>query len=85
MSTVTNPSTVPAAEPSSSTTPDEPVVYTIEETARLLRLSLGGTYALARSGGIPARKLGGRWVVPKHRFHAWLAAENGDEEAVPAR
>ncbi|MFI5488895.1 hypothetical protein [Micromonospora echinaurantiaca] len=21
---------------------------------------------------IPARKLGGRWVIPKKRFHAWL-------------
>jgi excisionase family DNA binding protein len=47
-------------------------VYTVKEVSRLLRLSLGGTYALIRSGEIPAKKLGGRWVVPKRRFAAWL-------------
>jgi excisionase family DNA binding protein len=47
-------------------------VYTVAEVAELLSLSLGSTYAMVRSGDIPARKLGGRWVVPKRRFHAWL-------------
>jgi excisionase family DNA binding protein len=47
-------------------------VYTVKEVSQYLRLSLGGTYALIRSGEIPAKKLGGRWVIPKRRFTAWL-------------
>ena len=57
---------------------DESGVYTVKEVSRYLRLSLGGTYALIRSGEIPARKLGGRWVVPKRRFAAWLDACAGE-------
>lgn len=61
--------------------PDSPVaiapsgdsgVYTVKEVSQCLRLSLGGTYALIRSGEIPAKRLGGRWVIPKRRFVAWL-------------
>lgn len=47
-------------------------VYTVKEVAHLLSLSLGSTYALVRQGEIPALKMGGRWIVPKKRFHAWL-------------
>lgn len=48
------------------------LVYSVAEVAQLLNLALGGTYALVRSGDIPARKLGGRWVIPKQAFHEWL-------------
>lgn len=47
-------------------------VYTVKEVAHMLSLSLGGTYALVRDGTIPSLKMGGRWVIPKRRFHAWL-------------
>lgn len=47
-------------------------VYTVKEISKLLGLTLNPTYALVRAGTIPAVKLGGRWVVPKDRFHAWL-------------
>lgn len=47
-------------------------VYTVEEVAHLLSLSRGSTYTLVRTGQIPALKLGGRWVIPKRRLHAWL-------------
>ena len=50
----------------------ERAVYTVQEVAHLLGLALGGTYTLIREGTIPAIKVGGRWVVPKKRFHAWL-------------
>ena len=53
-------------------------VYTVKEVAELLSLSLGGTYQLVRDGTIPALKLGGRWVVPKKRFHAWLEGLTDD-------
>src|SRR3954454_21850856 len=47
-------------------------VYTVREVAHLLSLSLGATYALVRTGGIPARRLGSRWVIPRARFEQWL-------------
>ncbi|MFG1891803.1 helix-turn-helix domain-containing protein [Micromonospora sp. NPDC049051] len=47
-------------------------VYTVAETAHILSLSLGSTYALVRPGEIPAIKLGGRWLIPKRRLHQWL-------------
>jgi excisionase family DNA binding protein len=49
--------------------------YNVLEVAALLGLSPGSTYALVRSGGIPARRVGGRWIVPKRRFHRWLDDE----------
>jgi excisionase family DNA binding protein len=60
------------------TSPNAAAVYTVPQVAQLLSLSLGGTYALVRSGAIPARKIGARWVIPKGRFHAWL--DSVDEE-----
>ncbi len=50
------------------------VAYTVREVALLLGLSRGSTYALVREGRIPALRMGGRWIVPKRRFHAWLDA-----------
>jgi hypothetical protein len=45
--------------PRSNTGADEDrAVYTVREVAHLLSLSLGVTYALVRSGEIPARRLG---------------------------
>jgi excisionase family DNA binding protein len=46
--------------------------YTVLEAAALLGLSPGSTYSLVRAGVIPARRVGGRWIVPKRRFHRWL-------------
>jgi excisionase family DNA binding protein len=48
------------------------ITYTVAEVAHMLSLNLGGTYRMIRSGDIPARKLGGRWVVPRRAFHDWL-------------
>ena len=56
-------------------------VYTVKEVSQYLRISLGGTYALVRSGEIPAIKLGGRWVIPQRRFAAWL--DSCTQEAAP--
>jgi excisionase family DNA binding protein len=47
-------------------------VYTVAEVAEMLSLSTGSTYNLVRKGEIPAKKMGGRWVIPKRRFEAWL-------------
>lgn len=51
---------------------DDLGVYTAAETAYLLSLTLGATYALLRSGDIPACKVGGQWLIPKERLHAWV-------------
>jgi excisionase family DNA binding protein len=50
----------------------EPEVYTAREVARMLRLNIGGTYSLIQKGLIPAIRMGGRWLIPKRRFHDWL-------------
>jgi excisionase family DNA binding protein len=47
-------------------------VYTAREVARMLRLNIGGTYTLIQQGVIPAIRMGGRWLIPKRRFHEWL-------------
>jgi excisionase family DNA binding protein len=39
-------------------------VYTVRETAKILRLGLTRTYDNIVKGRIPAIKLGGRWLVP---------------------
>lgn len=64
-------------------TPDkqlaERAVYTVVEVARLLSLSRGTAYVLVRDGTIPALRLGGRWVIPRARFHAWLDSLTDDK------
>ena len=64
-------------------------VYTVKEVSSLLRLSLASTYALVRDGTIPSKRMGGRWVIPKQRFHAWLDSEepvgDNDRPAVNGR
>jgi len=46
--------------------------YTVPEVAALLGMSRANTYALLASGEIPARRLGSRWIIPRHRFAQWL-------------
>jgi excisionase family DNA binding protein len=58
------------------------LVYTVQEVADMLGLGLGGTYTLSRESTIPALKMGGRWVVPKNPFHAWLDGVDGQADDV---
>ncbi|OJF15543.1 hypothetical protein BG844_04085 [Couchioplanes caeruleus subsp. caeruleus] len=58
--------------------PRPAATYTVKEVAKLLRLSLGGTYQAIRAGEIPAKRIRGRWIVPVTRFHAWLDAQDDD-------
>ena len=53
---------------------DDRAVYTVRQVAWLLSLSLGTTYELLRTGEIPATRLGNRWIIPRERFHTWLAS-----------
>ncbi|WP_063763791.1 helix-turn-helix domain-containing protein [Actinoplanes subtropicus] len=63
------------------------LTYTVAEVAQMLSLNLGGTYRMVRSGDIPSRKLGGRWVIPRRAFHDWLnsCTEVTPEEAAANR
>ncbi|WP_018255158.1 helix-turn-helix domain-containing protein [Salinispora mooreana] len=69
-----NPTTTTGAGGTSTGQPAPVVsaVYTVAETAEILRLSPGSTYTLLRSGEIPAKKVGGKWLIPKGRLHQWL-------------
>lgn len=58
------------------------LTYTVNEVADLLGLGLGSTYTAIRSGEIPARKLGARWVIPKAAFHAWLDSASFEHKEV---
>jgi excisionase family DNA binding protein len=51
---------------------DDRAVYTVRQVAWLLSMSQGTVYELLRTGGIPATRLGSRWIIPRARFHSWL-------------
>jgi excisionase family DNA binding protein len=52
----------------------EPRFFTLEQTALYLNVSKPQVYALARSGELPAVKIGGRgiWRVDRHKLDQWL-------------
>ena len=52
-------------------------VYTVAETAKILRLGLTKTYENIISGRIPAIKLGGRWLVPHEALIRLLQGAGG--------
>jgi excisionase family DNA binding protein len=66
-------------DPASGQQLAERAVYTVPEVAQLLSLSRGTAYALVRDGTIPALRLGGRWVIPRARLHAWLDSLAGEQ------
>ncbi|WP_016699320.1 helix-turn-helix domain-containing protein [Actinoalloteichus spitiensis] len=49
--------------------------YSVSEVARLLGIGRSLAYHQVRTGVIPARQLGDRWVISKARFHKWLDEE----------
>lgn len=51
---------------------DEPLVYTVEQTAAKLQVSKSKAYELARCGEIPSVKIGGRVMIPRQRLEEWL-------------
>ena len=59
----------------------EEAVLTVQEASRLLRVSPNTGYDYIARGLIPHLRLGGRIVIPRARFEAWLA---GAEVEAPA-
>ncbi len=52
-----------------------PDVLTLKEAAAWLRLSERSLYELARMRRVPAAQIGGKWLFPRARLEAWLAAQ----------
>lgn len=53
----------------------ERLVFTVEETARILGISRGTAYLLANTGGIPAIRIGQRrLVVPRKALDDFLSS-----------
>jgi excisionase family DNA binding protein len=69
------------SDPEGDEVPPTRVTYTVTEVATLLGISRANTYVLLKSGEIPARRLGSRWIVPRHRFHDWLDTQCLDSPA----
>jgi excisionase family DNA binding protein len=51
------------------------VTYTVPEIAALLGISRATAYALLRTGDIPARRIGSRWIIACRRFDLWLQGD----------
>jgi excisionase family DNA binding protein len=47
---------------------------TVEETARLLRLTISGVLRLRDREHLPAYKVGNRWLFNRHEVALWLSA-----------
>lgn len=50
----------------------EPLLISLEETARLLRISRGKAYAMAATGDLPVVRMGRSVRVRRDRLEAWL-------------
>jgi excisionase family DNA binding protein len=58
----------------SEATAPRPRVYTVEETARLLRIGRSAAYEAVRRGQIPALRLGRKLRVPRTALEQMLCA-----------
>ena len=60
-------------------TNDLPLVMTIEEASKYLRIPLSSLYKLAQDGKIPCQKVGRHWRFRKEAIDRWLdKTSNGD-------
>jgi len=51
---------------------DFPLVMTIEEASRYLRIPLSTLYKLAQDGKVPCQKVGRHWRFRKETIDQWL-------------
>jgi excisionase family DNA binding protein len=54
---------------------DGRLVMTLEEVAKVLRISRSSAYMAARTGDLPVRRVGRRILVPVPMLRAWLGYE----------
>ncbi len=55
----------------------DPMLLTVSEAAKLLRISRGLAYELVRQERIPFIRLGRRILVPRQGLEVWIAQEAG--------
>jgi excisionase family DNA binding protein len=60
------------------TAPVHRLVYQVSEVAEMLTVSRDLVYKLVRTKQIPSRHLGGRIVIPRDKFDAWLEGDADD-------
>lgn len=53
-------------------TDDLPLVMTIEEASKYLRIPLSSLYKLSQEGKIPCQKVGRHWRFRKEAIDIWL-------------
>jgi excisionase family DNA binding protein len=51
---------------------NEPLVYTVAEAAKQLKLSKSKVYELASQRQIPTVKIGGRVLIPRKQLIEWI-------------
>jgi excisionase family DNA binding protein len=51
---------------------DLPLIMTIEEASKYLRIPLSSLYKLAQDGKIPCQKIGRHWRFRKETIDLWL-------------
>jgi excisionase family DNA binding protein len=56
---------------------DDPMLLTVSEAAKLLRISRGLVYELVRQERIPFIRLGRRLLIPRRGLEEWIAREAG--------
>lgn len=54
---------------------DKSVLITPDEIAKALGYSKDFVMAALRRGDLPARKVGGRWIISRAAFYRWLDGE----------
>lgn len=59
----------------------EPLLISLEETARLLRISRGMAYKLAATGELPVVRMGRSVRVRRDRLEVWLDERTGNSGA----
>jgi len=59
---------------------DEPVVFTVEEAAELLRISRGSAYEAVRTGQIPSVRIGRRIIISRQLLLEQITEKGTDDE-----
>jgi excisionase family DNA binding protein len=59
---------------------DIPVVMTIEETCRYLRIPKSTLYKIAQEGKIPCQKVGRHWRFHRDSVDQWLKANPNSQK-----
>jgi excisionase family DNA binding protein len=57
------------------TTDTGPATYTVHEAAKILRIGRDAAYEAARTGAIPAIRIGHRILIPRAALEAMLAGK----------